>query len=140
MIALHDATKELADQIVANANRALDEHIGKINENPARAQTFADAKAVETFNRLAADIRVTNPYLDMGKISDAIKEFRDDVANATLLKLEGRTVSSDPAQDDPTLSPFNNRIKQAEDRLRQKLETEAGGTGQAPQSKAKSDT
>ena len=44
IIALHDLTKEIGDQIVANANQNADAHLKKLNENSVKAQAIADEK------------------------------------------------------------------------------------------------
>ena len=78
---------------------------------------------------MAADIKVNNPDLNLEEIADAIKEFREDVANATFVRLEDKkAVETDRRYDDPNLTPYQNRLNQATGRLRKRLRAEAART------------
>jgi hypothetical protein len=110
-----------------------------LNANPNKANDLADEKAAEAFNRLAKQIKVTNPYVDLGTIGDAIREYRDSVQNAELMRLEGKPIGTDPRRDNPTLSPYDNRMRQAEEDLRNALQTEASRAGNAKPSATRGD-
>lgn len=93
LISAHDLGSDLAKQIRDDAEAESDAHYRALNAPVAEAWDKASQQTIETFHELAPQIQVTNVYgpngrVDPHEVADALKDYRQQMQRADLLRVE----------------------------------------------------
>ena len=120
IVSLYDVVSDLADQIKSDAEREEESHRERVNRTVNQARQAAAEVTRKTFEELAGQLRVTNPYFDAQSLKAPLEEHFETVRSLIWLRLENRPATYPEGTSDTerrTESPFNLNLRRAREKL-----------------------